>query len=145
VKQDIIVLIIIRKKNWHKIIYYLNSKSGEYKNISVINRAKIIDDAFHLMMARQFNISTFWELTKYLSQEIDFVAWYPMIKVFEYMSTVFPFPIYKFKYIDIKVMRNYNSSNFKYFSVFKLKLSILFVLILPVIYSCLCFKYIKAF
>jgi len=28
-------------------VYYLNSKSEEYKNISVINRVKIIDDAFH--------------------------------------------------------------------------------------------------
>jgi len=31
------------------------------------------------MMARQLNVSIFWELTEYLSQEIDYVAWYPMI------------------------------------------------------------------
>jgi len=53
----------------------------------------MIDDAFHLMIARQFDISIFWKLTEYLSQETDFVAWYPMIKVFEYMSTMLPFPI----------------------------------------------------
>jgi len=29
-----------------------------------------------------------------------------MIKVFEYMSTVFPFPLYKFIRIDIKIMTN---------------------------------------
>jgi len=52
----------------------------------------MIDDAFHLMITRQFNISIFWELTEYLLQETDFVAWYPMIKVFEYMSTMLPFP-----------------------------------------------------
>jgi len=51
-------------------------------------------------------VSIFWELTKYLSQETDYIAWYPMIKAFEYMSTVFPFPLYKFKGIDIKVMTN---------------------------------------
>jgi len=70
----------------------------------------MIDDAFHFMMARQLNISIFWELTKYLSQETDFVAWYPMIKVFEYMSTMFPLPSMGYSesktyhFIDIKVM-----------------------------------------
>jgi len=58
------------------------------------------------MMERQLNVSIFWELAKYLSQEIDYVAWYPMIKVFEYMSTIFPFLPHKFKYIDFKVMTN---------------------------------------
>jgi len=53
----------------NKIIYYLNSESRKYRNISVINRAKIIDDAFHLTMA--LNVFLFWELTKYLSQETD--------------------------------------------------------------------------
>jgi len=52
-------------ENWRKIIYYLNSESGENKNISVINRAKMID-AFHLMMAHQLDVSIFWEFTKYL-------------------------------------------------------------------------------
>jgi len=85
-------------ENWHKITRYLNSV--EYKNMSVINRAKIIDDAFHLAMAHELNVSIFWELTKYLSQETNYVAWYPMIKVFEYMSTIFPFS----SYINIKVM-----------------------------------------
>jgi len=57
-------------------------------------------------MAHQLNVSIFWELTKYLSHETDYIAWYPMIKVFEYMSTVFPFPLRVFKGIDIKVMTN---------------------------------------
>jgi len=56
-----------------------------------------------LTIAHQLNASVFWELTKYLSQETDYVAWYPMIKVFEYMSTVFPFSLYN-KRIDIKVI-----------------------------------------
>jgi len=81
-------------------MYYLNCECGQYKNMTIINRAKIIDDAFHLAMARQMNVFIFWELTKHLSQETNYVAWYPMIKVFEYMSTIFPF----LSYIDIKVM-----------------------------------------
>jgi len=58
------------------------------------------------MIEHQFNVSIFWELTKYLSQETDFVAWYPMIKIFEYMSTIFPFlfTTYEFLYIGIKVI-----------------------------------------
>jgi len=68
----------------------LNSK--EYKDINVINSAKIIDDLIHFTMARKFNISMFWELTNYLlSQETDYVTWYPMIKMIEYVSKVIPF------------------------------------------------------
>jgi len=70
--------------------------------MNVINCAKIIDDAFHLTMAHQLNVSIFWELTKSLSQQTNYIAWYPMIEVFEYMSTILPFP----SYINIKVMIN---------------------------------------
>ncbi|XP_024890926.1 aminopeptidase M1-like [Temnothorax curvispinosus] len=81
--------ISYENKNLHQIAHYLNSE--EYEHISVINRAKIIDDVFHFMIARQLNISMFWKLTTYLRQETDYVAWYPMIKMFEYVSNVIPF------------------------------------------------------
>jgi len=48
------------------------------------------------------NISEFWEVTEYLSQETNYVAWYPMIEVFEYLSIVLPFP----SHVHIKVMIN---------------------------------------
>jgi len=54
------------------------------------------------MMERQLNVFILWELMKYLSQETNYVAWYPMIKVFEYTSIIFPF----ISYMDIKVMIN---------------------------------------
>jgi len=54
------------------------------------------------MIEHQFNVSIFWELTKYLSRETDYVVWYPMIEVFEYMSTILPFP----SYVNIKAMIN---------------------------------------
>ncbi|XP_024874138.1 aminopeptidase N-like isoform X1 [Temnothorax curvispinosus] len=82
-------------ENWHKIAHYLNS--SEYKNVSAINRAKIIDDACYFTIARKFNIRramdilTFWKITNYLRQEINYVAWYPMFKMFEYLSTLIPF------------------------------------------------------
>jgi len=58
------------------------------------------------MIERQLNISIFWELTKYLSQETDYAAWYPMIKAFEYISSVFPLPEDKINFIRIKVISN---------------------------------------
>ncbi|TGZ56613.1 Glutamyl aminopeptidase [Temnothorax longispinosus] len=82
-------------ENWHKIAHYLNS--SEYKNVSAINRAKIIDDACYFTIARKFNIRramdilTFWKITNYLRQETNYVAWYPMFKMFEYLSTLIPF------------------------------------------------------
>jgi len=92
-------------ENWLKIAYYLNSERR--KDINVINRAKIIDDAFHLMMARQLNLSIFWELTKYLSQETDYVAWYPMIKIIESMSNIFPFSENEIFINNIKVLNRF--------------------------------------
>ncbi|XP_018360140.1 PREDICTED: aminopeptidase N-like, partial [Trachymyrmex cornetzi] len=59
---------------WGIIAKHLNDTAGHYEDISVINRAKIIDDAFHLMMNRQLNVSEFWNLTQFLSQETNFVV-----------------------------------------------------------------------
>jgi len=58
------------------------------------------------MIERQLNISIFWELTKYLSQETDYAAWYPMIKAFEYVSIVFPLSDEDVNFIHIKVLSN---------------------------------------
>jgi len=66
----------------------------------------VLKSLFHLAMAHQLNVSIFWELTKYVSQETNYVAWYPIIKAFEYMSTIFPFLPYQSGYVDIKVMAN---------------------------------------
>jgi len=85
----------------------------EYKNLSVPNRAKIINDAFKLMIGSYQNASIFWKVTKYLSQEIDYSAWYPMIKVFEYISSVFPLSKEAVSFILIKVKHN-KLSNEKY-------------------------------
>ncbi|XP_070169666.1 aminopeptidase N-like [Polyergus mexicanus] len=74
--------------NWKKIASYLASKN--YVKIHVLNRAQIIDDAFHFMITKQLDSSIFWNIIKYLEQETDFVAWYPMFKALEYMSSVFP-------------------------------------------------------
>lgn len=76
-------------KNWLKISHYLNNEN--HTKIHVLNRAQIIDDAFHFMIINQLNSSIFWNITKYLVKETDYVAWYPMFKALEYMSSIFPF------------------------------------------------------
>ncbi|XP_070167779.1 LOW QUALITY PROTEIN: aminopeptidase N-like, partial [Polyergus mexicanus] len=77
-------------ENWKRIARYLASKN--YIKIHVLNRAQIIDDAFHFMITKQLDSSIFWNITEYLEQETNFVAWYPMFKALEYMSSVFPLP-----------------------------------------------------
>ncbi|XP_029169200.1 aminopeptidase N-like isoform X2 [Nylanderia fulva] len=74
--------------NWRRISNYLNSDN--YMKIHVLNRAQIIDDAFHLMIGSQLNCHIFWDLIKYLHREEDYVAWYPMFKAMEYMYGTFP-------------------------------------------------------
>ncbi|KAL6429126.1 hypothetical protein ACFW04_008124 [Cataglyphis niger] len=77
-------------KNWKKIADYLNSP--KYTEIHVLNRAQIIDDAFHFMVKKQLPPSIFWKLTKYLWIEKDYIAWYPMLKAFERISSIFLLP-----------------------------------------------------
>lgn len=67
---------------------YLNSEN--YSKIDVLNRAQIIDDAYHLMMMHKLDYDIFINLTSYLARETDYVAWYPMFKIFEYLSPLLP-------------------------------------------------------
>jgi len=75
---------------WNAIIHYLK-KYPYNMEIHVLNRAQIIDDAFYFLMINQLPLNTFLELTEYLQQETNYVAWYPMIKALEHMSGFFLF------------------------------------------------------
>ncbi|XP_029170793.1 aminopeptidase N-like [Nylanderia fulva] len=76
-------------ENWDKIANYLNSSN--YTEIHVLNRAQIIDDSFHLAIQGLQDYSLFWKISSYLSRETDYIAWYPMFKALEYISSIFPF------------------------------------------------------
>ncbi|KAL6443903.1 hypothetical protein ACFW04_001724 [Cataglyphis niger] len=76
--------------NWQKIANYL--KSDNYTKIHVLNRVQIIDDAYHLMVANQLDILTFLDLISYLSQETDFIAWYPMFEILEITKYFYNLP-----------------------------------------------------
>lgn len=77
------------KDNWRKLMEYLNS--AKYLNIHVLNRAQIIDDAHYFLLYDKLDLYFFKNLTNYLSNETDYVAWYPMFKIMEYASGFFPF------------------------------------------------------
>ncbi|XP_050456426.1 aminopeptidase N-like isoform X2 [Cataglyphis hispanica] len=89
-------------KNWNKIADYL--KSPKYTEIHVLNRAQIIDDAFHFMVKKQLPPSIFWKLTNYLWKEKDYIAWYPMIKAFERISSIFSLPEERTERITRKIL-----------------------------------------
>ncbi|XP_029172398.1 aminopeptidase N-like, partial [Nylanderia fulva] len=93
-------------ENWRRITNYLNSVN--YMNIHVLNRAQIIDDTFHLMIAGQLNSSIFWNITFYLHQEEDYIAWYPMFKALEHMFNTFPVELSEQKVV-IKIRNILNS------------------------------------
>ncbi|XP_026830145.1 aminopeptidase N [Ooceraea biroi] len=75
--------------NWKLITNYLNSE--EYKNIHILNRAQLIDDAYHFWVANRLKYEMFKEITQYLHQETDYVAWYPMFQALRYISQFLPF------------------------------------------------------
>lgn len=77
-------------QNLQKIIQTLHS---EHTRIHVLNRAQIIDDAFVLKMRKLLILDTqFFELMNYLSQETDYIAWYPVFRNLAQMSKYFPLP-----------------------------------------------------
>ncbi|XP_012225891.2 aminopeptidase N-like [Linepithema humile] len=73
-------------KNWLILAQYMNSTN--YIDIHVLNRAQIIDDAFYFLTHEQLDYVTFWKISAFLSQEMDYVVWYPMFKAFEYMTLI---------------------------------------------------------
>lgn len=77
-------------ENWNRLSTYLNTNL--FKKIHVLDRAKIIDDAFHFLMSGQLNLTVFLNITNYLERDTDPIAWYPMFKILEYISSFFAFP-----------------------------------------------------
>ncbi|XP_072756964.1 uncharacterized protein [Anoplolepis gracilipes] len=77
------------QKNWQLIADYLRFEN--HTRIHVLNRAQIIDDSFYFLSTNQISFSLFKNLTSYLSKETDYIAWYPMFKIFEQISGFLPY------------------------------------------------------
>ncbi|CAL1686825.1 unnamed protein product [Lasius platythorax] len=73
--------------NWLRIANYLDSEN--YTKIHVMNRAQIINDAIYLMLSHKLDPRIFMDITKYLRRETDYIAWYPMFRVLEDVTTFF--------------------------------------------------------
>nr|XP_012224231.1 PREDICTED: aminopeptidase N-like isoform X1 [Linepithema humile] len=73
-------------ENWRKLAQHMNSTN--YIDIHVLNRAQIIDDAFHFFIHKQLDYVTFWNISAFLSRETNYVVWYPMFKAFEQMAVM---------------------------------------------------------
>lgn len=58
--------------NWNLIVQQLLDDPRE---ISVINRAQLIDDAFNLARAGFLDYSVTFNLTRYLQNEIEYIPW----------------------------------------------------------------------
>jgi len=67
-------------------------KSGHYTKIHVLNRAQIIDDAYHFMMLNKHDIMMFLNIISYLSQETDFIPWYSMLEVLKLTEDIYKVP-----------------------------------------------------
>lgn len=73
-----------------KLASFLNSKNHEI--IHVLNRAQMIDDAYHFVMEDHISYLVFYKLIKYLRKEHNFIVWHSMMNVLQYMSPFFNFP-----------------------------------------------------
>nr|XP_012234880.1 PREDICTED: aminopeptidase N-like [Linepithema humile] len=76
-------------ENWLKLAQYMNST--KYIDIHVLNRAQIIDDAFHFFIHKQLDYVTFWKIPAFLTRETNYVVWYPMFKAFEQITVMISF------------------------------------------------------
>ncbi|XP_012228324.1 aminopeptidase N-like [Linepithema humile] len=75
-------------QNLRRIGWFLESNP---KGIHVLNRAQLIDDAFYFLLTTKLAASRFFDLTKFLARDTDYIAWYPMFKALEHMSPTFAF------------------------------------------------------
>ncbi|XP_014472136.1 PREDICTED: aminopeptidase N-like [Dinoponera quadriceps] len=76
--------------NWKKISDYL--QSDDYTKIHVLNRAQLINDAYHLLRANQLNLTTFLDIAAYLKKETEYIPWCAMFAIFNEVIGVFNIP-----------------------------------------------------
>ncbi|XP_026825007.1 aminopeptidase N-like isoform X1 [Ooceraea biroi] len=84
-----------------EIAKYLTT--NEYEKIHVLNRAQIIDDTYYFVKRGVIPyVTVFKSLIRYLHQERDYVAWYPMFQIFRDVSSFLPFEEIETLKIDMR-------------------------------------------
>ncbi|XP_032687739.1 thyrotropin-releasing hormone-degrading ectoenzyme-like [Odontomachus brunneus] len=76
-------------RNWLLIWSYL--QKNNFSHIPPINRAQLLNDAYYFTITSQLDPYIFTNITKYLTLDTDFVAWYPMFNILSDMSIYFKF------------------------------------------------------
>lgn len=72
--------------NWNRIIQVLNSPN--YKQIHVLNRAQIVDDALTMAFDGYLNYEIALGVVSYLFQETDYIPWYPAVMNFDKLDYI---------------------------------------------------------
>lgn len=72
------------KTNWQMIIKHLNKQN--FKDISTINRAQLIDDALNLARAGKLDYNIALDVTSYLAHETEYLPWNAAFNVLNYLD-----------------------------------------------------------
>uniref|UniRef100_A0A8C5FYW7 Aminopeptidase n=1 Tax=Gouania willdenowi TaxID=441366 RepID=A0A8C5FYW7_GOUWI len=73
-------------QNWENLIAKLDS---DHKDIPVINRAQIIDDAFNLARAKIVNTTLALRTTQFLDKEVEYMPWEIASRNLNYFTLMF--------------------------------------------------------
>lgn len=76
---------------------------NDHRDIHVLNRAQIVDDAYHFLMEDKISLSSFVQLIAFLRKETDFIVWHSVMNVLQYMSPFFNFQ--ESKYFKVRSNR----------------------------------------
>lgn len=74
-------------RNWKMLVDHLQNP-GIFKNIGVLNRAQLLDDALNLARAGRLNYNVALNLTKYLAHEKDYVPWQTAFIALSYIDSM---------------------------------------------------------
>lgn len=72
--------------NWNRILSVLNSPN--YKQIHVLNRAQIVDDALTMAFDGYLGYDIALGIVTYLFQETDYIPWYPAVMNFDKLDYI---------------------------------------------------------
>ncbi|GAB1862315.1 Aminopeptidase [Camponotus japonicus] len=72
------------RTNWQMIIKQLNKQN--FKDISTINRAQLIDDALNLARAGNLDYSIALDVTSYLAHETEYLPWKAAFSAINYLN-----------------------------------------------------------
>ncbi|XP_014472137.1 PREDICTED: aminopeptidase N-like [Dinoponera quadriceps] len=97
-------LVNYDEANWKKITDYLNT--DDYTKIHVLNRAQIINDAYHLLVANRLNITIFLDIMNYMQKETEYIPWCAMFLIFTTLKDVLQIPGTEFLKVTIIAMMN---------------------------------------